>query len=129
MRYKTDIANRRRDFVTDLNGFTPALRKHRSKLPLQANFFPMPTYAFLDGEGGAPARPRVGNRFSVITCRPLGVASPNQGELQVMMERRLRQDDARGLFCGVVGGAAGPGRDCGRRRLLTLSAFVRVGQG
>ena len=46
MRIKPSIASGGY-FFTDLNGFQMQRRKIYSKLPLQANFYPMPTMAFV----------------------------------------------------------------------------------
>jgi hypothetical protein len=93
VRYESNVKNEAKQFVTDENGFNPIQRKHRDKLPLQANYFPMPTYAQMSDSNG---------RFSVLTERALGVAAPRQGMFEIMLERRLLKDDARGLGQGVT---------------------------
>ena len=66
VRYQSHVDNKDLKFVTDENGFNPTPRQHRSKLPLNANFFPMPTYAQMSGSK---------HRFSVLSNRALGVAA------------------------------------------------------
>eukprot|EP00939_MAST-03C_sp_MAST-3C-sp1_P002969 g2969.t1 len=88
------ITSRDMVFVTDENGFNPAVRKHRTKLPLQANFFPMPTYVQRVDDA-------TGDRLSVHCTRALGVAAPKPGEFQIMLERRPSHDDNRGLGQGI----------------------------
>ena len=92
VRYQSNVKNEAKKFVTDENGFNPIQRRHRDKLPLQANFFPMPTYVQMSDSKG---------RFSVLTERALGVAAPEQGMFEIMLERRPSKDDQRGLGQGI----------------------------
>ncbi|KAL3680715.1 hypothetical protein R1sor_023671 [Riccia sorocarpa] len=92
-RYKTGINNKNL-FYSDLNGFQTIRRKTYDKIPLQGNYYPMPSLAFLQ----CP----YGTRFSVHSRQALGVASLGKGWLEVMLDRRLRQDDGRGLGQGVL---------------------------
>ncbi|XP_074661224.1 alpha-mannosidase 2-like [Tubulanus polymorphus] len=93
MRVHTDVKNNDGEFYTDLNGFQIIRRKTLKKLPLQANYYPMPTMAFIQDAK---------TRFSVLSAQSLGVASLQEGVLEVMMDRRLNQDDGRGLMQAVV---------------------------
>ncbi|VDK44985.1 unnamed protein product [Anisakis simplex] len=68
-------------------------RKRFAKLPLQAHFYPMPTSAFIEDNS---------NRMTIFSAQSLGVASLESGWLEVMLDRRLNQDDGRGLFQGVT---------------------------
>lgn len=81
-------------FFSDLNGFQTIKRQTYSKIPLQGNYYPMPSLAFLQCSGG--------RRFSIHSRQALGVASLMDGCLEVMLERRLTQDDNRGLGQGVM---------------------------
>ncbi|CAH1790575.1 unnamed protein product [Owenia fusiformis] len=101
MRIKTDIVNKEREFYTDLNAFQVQRRKTLDKLPIQANYYPMPAMAFIQD-----AR----TRFSILSAQSLGVASLNTGELEVMLDRRLGQDDGRGLTQGVLDNKRTPNR-------------------
>lgn len=87
-----DSAHNRRHypvFYTDLNAFQMTKRVARlEKLPVQANFFPMPSTACLQDKK---------TRFTILSGQPLGVASLAQGQLQIILDRRLAQDDNRGL--------------------------------
>merc|ERR1719464_2280648 len=79
-------------FFTDLNGFQMIKRKRYSKLPIQANFYPLPSMGYIqDSE----------SRLSLVCGQPLGGTSAASGQLEVMLDRRLMQDDNRGLFQGV----------------------------
>ncbi|KAJ3596967.1 hypothetical protein NHX12_003367 [Muraenolepis orangiensis] len=79
-------------FHTDLNGFQMQARRQFQKLPLQANFYPVPSQAYIqDGL----------HRLSLHTAQPLGVASLESGQLEVILDRRLMQDDNRGLGQGL----------------------------
>uniref|UniRef100_A0A2P2K782 Alpha-mannosidase n=1 Tax=Rhizophora mucronata TaxID=61149 RepID=A0A2P2K782_RHIMU len=93
VRYKTDISNRR-IFYSDLNGFQMSRRETYDKIPLQGNYYPMPSLAFLQGSDGS--------RFSVHSRQSLGVASLKDGWLEIMLDRRLLRDDGRGLGQGVM---------------------------
>ncbi|CAL5417663.1 unnamed protein product [Camellia sinensis] len=51
VRYKTDIDNRR-IFFSDLNGFQMSRRETYDKIPLQGNYYPMPSLAYMQGTNG-----------------------------------------------------------------------------
>ena len=55
MRVVTDIDSGE-DFYTDLNGFSMMRRKRRAKLPLQANYYPVPSMAYIQD----------GNRYRIF---------------------------------------------------------------
>ena len=93
VRYKTDIDNSR-IFYSDLNGFQMSRRETYDKIPLQGNYYPMPSLAFMQGPNG--------HRFSVHTRQSLGAASLKNGWLEIMLDRRLVRDDDRGLGQGVM---------------------------
>ncbi|KAJ7974489.1 Alpha-mannosidase [Quillaja saponaria] len=93
VRYKTDIDNKR-IFYSDLNGFQMSRRETYDKIPLQGNYYPMPSLAFMQGFNG--------QRFSVHSRQSLGVASLKDGWLEIMLDRRLVRDDGRGLGQGVM---------------------------
>lgn len=93
VRYKTDI-NNKRIFYSDLNGFQMSRRETYDKIPLQGNYYPMPSLAFMQGSNG--------QRFTVHTRQSLGVASLKNGWLEIMLDRRLVRDDGRGLGQGVM---------------------------
>ncbi|GMT09292.1 hypothetical protein PFISCL1PPCAC_589, partial [Pristionchus fissidentatus] len=79
---------------TDLNGMQMIRRRRQlNRLPLQAHFYPMPASAFIESPE---------ERLSLLGAQALGVASLKAGELEVMLERRLLQDDGRGLQQGVT---------------------------
>ncbi|XP_074570190.1 alpha-mannosidase 2 [Curcuma longa] len=93
VRYKTDIENNR-VFYTDLNGFQMSRRETYQKIPLQGNYYPMPSLAFMQDPSG--------RRFSVHSKQSLGAASLEEGWLEIMLDRRLARDDGRGLGQGVM---------------------------
>jgi len=76
------------EFYTDLNGFQYTKRKNYEKLSIQGNVYPMPSGAFIQDSR---------SRMSVLTGQPLGVASQDKSSLQVFLDRRLDQDDNRGM--------------------------------
>ncbi|KAH0460898.1 hypothetical protein IEQ34_008473 [Dendrobium chrysotoxum] len=93
VRFKTDIDNKR-IFYSDLNGFQMSRRETYDKIPLQGNYYPMPSLAFLQDT--------LGRRFSVHSRQSLGAASLKDGWLEIMLDRRLVNDDGRGLGQGVM---------------------------
>ncbi|XP_020761455.2 alpha-mannosidase 2x isoform X1 [Odocoileus virginianus] len=104
LRIRTDIDSQGA-FFTDLNGFQVQPRRYLKKLPLQANFYPMPVMAYLQD-----AR----NRLTLHTAQALGVSSLHDGQLEVILDRRLMQDDNRGLGQGLKDNK----RTCNHFRLL-----------
>lgn len=49
-------------------------RKRFVKLPLQANYYPLPTMTFIQDQAF---------RFTVVTAQPLGVGSLKEGQIEV----------------------------------------------
>uniref|UniRef100_A0AAY4DVS3 Alpha-mannosidase n=1 Tax=Denticeps clupeoides TaxID=299321 RepID=A0AAY4DVS3_9TELE len=92
MRITSDLNSKDR-FFTDHNGFQIQPRKTMRKLPLQANFYPMSSMVYLQDSG---------SRLTLLTGQALGAASLKSGQLEVIMDRRLNQDDNRGLGQGVL---------------------------
>ncbi|KAK6034226.1 glycosyl hydrolase family 38 protein [Cooperia oncophora] len=103
MRMDTNIQSGS-DLYTDLNGLQYALdirvqlqiirrRRQLDKLPLQAHFYPMPSAAYIEDTS---------TRLSLHGNQPLGVSSLKPGQIEVMLDRRLNQDDDRGLFQDVT---------------------------
>ncbi|XP_046658800.1 alpha-mannosidase 2 isoform X2 [Homalodisca vitripennis] len=92
MRLSSNI-NNNNVFYTDLNGMQIIKRKKYSKLPLQGNFYPMPTTMYIEDDD---------TRLTLLSAQPLGAASLREGQIEVMQDRRLLQDDNRGLDQGVM---------------------------
>ncbi|XP_072528782.1 alpha-mannosidase 2 [Salminus brasiliensis] len=92
MRISSDLNSKDR-FFTDLNGFQIQPRRFMSKLPLQANFYPMTSMAYLEDSS---------RRLTLLTAQSLGATSLKSGQLEVIMDRRLNQDDNRGMGQGVL---------------------------
>ncbi|KAM5299661.1 alpha-mannosidase 2 [Ctenodactylus gundi] len=91
MKISSEINNQNR-FYTDLNGYQIQPRITMRKLPLQANVYPMTTMAYIqDAE----------HRLTLLSAQSLGVSSLTSGCMEVIMDRRLMQDDNRGLGQGV----------------------------
>nr|XP_020478113.1 alpha-mannosidase 2 [Monopterus albus] len=92
MRLVSDVANGNR-FYSDLNGFQMQQRRTLPKLPLQANFYPMSSASFLQDSM---------SRLSLLSAQSQAVAALRPGELEVVLDRRLQQDDNRGLGQGIT---------------------------
>uniref|UniRef100_A0A0B7BKR3 Glycosyl hydrolase family 38 C-terminal domain-containing protein n=1 Tax=Arion vulgaris TaxID=1028688 RepID=A0A0B7BKR3_9EUPU len=101
MRIHTDVDNSQRIFYSDLNGFQMQQRKYYHKLTLQGNVYPMPTMAYLQDKN---------KRVSVLSAQSAGVANLVPGAIDVMFDRRLNQDDNRGLGQGVLDNHPTPSR-------------------
>ncbi|KAM9328946.1 alpha-mannosidase 2 [Gastrophryne carolinensis] len=91
MRISSDVNSQNR-FYSDLNGYQIQPRQTLSKLPLQANVYPMSTMAYIQDNF---------SRLTLHAAQPLGIASLKNGQLEVFMDRRLMQDDNRGLGQGL----------------------------
>ena len=74
MRFRSSIDNENGIFYTDLNGFQFTKRKISSKLPIQGNFYPMPTASLLQDRK---------NRLTLYSSQPLGVSSLRPGKYNI----------------------------------------------
>ncbi|XGW14576.1 hypothetical protein V3C99_000685 [Haemonchus contortus] len=93
MRMDTDVQSGD-DLFTDLNGLQIIRRRRQlNKLPLQAHFYPMPSAAYIEDTS---------TRLALHGNQPLAVSSLKPGQLEVILDRRLKQDDGRGLNQGVT---------------------------
>ena len=79
-------------FTTVDSGFLAIDRQYNPSLtlPIAGNFFPMPSDAYIRD-------PQRGLQLSIIGRRAHGVSSQFPGELEVMIHRRVMQDDRRGV--------------------------------
>lgn len=80
-------------FYTDLNGLQWIKRQRFEKLPIQANYYPIPSGIFIENET---------HRLTVLSGQSLGGSSLKPGQVEVMQDRRLQRDDNRGLGQGVM---------------------------
>lgn len=80
------------EFYTDLNGLQILKRKRLPQLPLQGNYYPLPSQIFIQDDEV---------RLTLLSAQPLGAASLKEGQIEVMQDRKLMQDDNRGLGQGV----------------------------
>ncbi|CAH0594124.1 unnamed protein product [Chrysodeixis includens] len=80
-------------FYTDLNGMQMVRRRYFDKIPLQANFYPLPAATYIEDDN---------MRVTVLTSTPLGMAALQPGQIEIMQDRRLSRDDNRGMAQGVL---------------------------
>lgn len=91
MRLDTNI--RSDFFYTDLNAFQWIKRQRFDKLPIQANYYPIPNGIFIEDDV---------YRLTLLTGQALGGSSLSAGQIEIMQDRRLQRDDNRGLGQGVM---------------------------
>lgn len=80
-------------FHTDLNGYNFDTHHYRSDMPIQSQVFPMPTLASIEDDK---------KRLTILSEHAQGTASLEEGAIDVWLDRRLNQDDARGLSQGIL---------------------------
>ncbi|KAI6221017.1 Alpha-mannosidase [Aphelenchoides fujianensis] len=88
-----DLATADEQFFTDSNGFQMVRRKRVAHLPLAGHFHPMAAAALLEANG---------RRFSLVARQAAAVGSVRAGRLDVVLDRRLAQDDGRGMGAGIL---------------------------
>ena len=107
LRFSSALASAR-EFYTDLNGFQ--MDKHvrrdadnhctffdkpnQNCIPDQAQFYPMTTAAHI-------ADAASGVRLSLLAAQPVAAASLADGQMEVLLDRRPRRDDEKGLMEGI----------------------------
>ena len=79
-------------FHTDLNGYNFDTHHFRKDMPIQSQVFPMPTLASIEDAH---------QRLTILSEHAQGTASLEEGSIDVWLDRRLMQDDNRGLGQGV----------------------------
>ena len=80
-------------FHTDLNGYNFDTHHFRKDMPIQSQVFPMPTLASIEDSH---------ERMTIISEHAQGTASLEEGSIDIWLDRRLAQDDERGLGQGVM---------------------------
>lgn len=90
-RFSTNVPNQQIIF-TDDNGWEFQKRSFQGKeaLPIPASHFPTLYSTYMTAGGSAP-------HFSVSSDRSRSASSQSNGQLELMMHRRLLQDDGRGV--------------------------------
>ena len=68
-------------------------RRRLSTLPLQGNFFPVASMMYIQDKK---------SRLSIVSGQPLGGTSLESGELEIMLDRKIKLDDHRGLQQGIM---------------------------
>jgi hypothetical protein len=91
VRFSGNVANNG-IFHTDLNGFNFDTHYFRADMPIQSQVFPMPTMSAIQDDQ---------TRLTVLSEHAQGAASLQDGAIDVWLDRRLDQDDDRGLGQGI----------------------------
>ncbi|XP_061172605.1 alpha-mannosidase 2x-like [Saccostrea echinata] len=105
MRVESDIEGSKSELCVDLNGFQMHRKETLTKRGIQGNFYPMTTMASVENES---------SKLTLLTTSSRGVASLSPGWLEVGLDRRMLQDDWRGLGEGVTD------------NVLTRSSFMLI---
>jgi len=92
MRLRSGLTNGRR-FYTDQSGLGMIRREWVEQAGLEGNYFPVTGSIYLQDRS---------HRLSLLVDHATGAASPAEGWLEVMVDRRTMYDDARGMGEGVL---------------------------
>jgi len=92
MRFNSAIQNAD-VFYTDQNGYQTVERKQFSNFVLEANYYPSTSIVYIED---------LKSRLTIIHSQPVGVSSLGQGSIEIMLDRRLKYDDGRGLGEGIL---------------------------
>lgn len=93
MKLNTDIQNSDLSYFTDQNGFQFIRRRTNKSQPTKANYYPMTTALVMQDHL---------SRLTLLSAQPHGVACLEIGEVEVMLDRHLFEDDGRGMGEGVT---------------------------
>ena len=88
MGLETDLENKEGSFYTDQNGYQLIGRLTDSSCRVEANYNPVASMILLEDKS---------RRLTLHTGQRHGVASLNQGWLEVMLDRQVLMNDKRGL--------------------------------
>ena len=100
-RFTSSEINNEGIFHTDLNGYNFDTHHFRSDMPLQSQVFPMPTLAAIEEHSNNSSNKRR-KRMTILSEHAQGTASIEESTIDVWLDRRLAQDDERGLAQGVM---------------------------
>ncbi|KAK3784564.1 hypothetical protein RRG08_003372 [Elysia crispata] len=102
MRLETNVYPPESDWCVDLNGYQMHRKKWRSKFLIQGNYHPMTSMVYIEDENLS--------RVTLITSHSHGASTQSPGWLEVILDRRLIQDDWRGLHEGVKDNVVSPSK-------------------
>ncbi|XP_054712990.1 alpha-mannosidase 2-like [Uloborus diversus] len=92
LRISSDVKHNK-TFYTDSNGFQMIKRKHASNLPIQANYYPATSAMYIEDNNDQ-------FRLNLLLPHSHAVTSVS-GDMDVMIDRRMRDDDGRGVGEGI----------------------------
>ncbi|CAG7712469.1 unnamed protein product [Allacma fusca] len=87
MRLETDIKSEDK-FYTDSNGFQMLKRRYFYNVPVQGNYYPVASSAYIED-------PNL--RMTLLAGQPGGASSLASGQIEIMIDRIVNQDDYRGV--------------------------------
>ena len=100
IRIRTQISNNKkkedkiyRTFFVDSNGFQMMERSFVEEVGVEGNYYPMTTAIYIEDKQ---------TRFTILSSFSHGVTSPLDGAVEVMLDRRIVDDDKRGLSQGML---------------------------
>ncbi|CAG7836722.1 unnamed protein product, partial [Allacma fusca] len=88
MRITTNISSNNTFYTDNSNGFQMMRRKTREKIPIQGNYYPLASSAFIEDSQ---------TRLTILTAQPGAGASFKPGELEIIQDRIIHMDDSHGM--------------------------------
>lgn len=98
-RFTTNVSNAGR-LYTDSNGFDMRERLYDSNMPIQGNYYPITAATYIETQAPVSAtddHSKSPVRVTILSHQAHGVGSLSEGAIEIMLDRRLNQDDGRGL--------------------------------
>ncbi|KAJ6221330.1 hypothetical protein RDWZM_007142 [Blomia tropicalis] len=101
LRVSTSIQNRMivesereyRTFYVDSNGFQMLRRHFIDETGVEGNYYPMTTAIYIEDQR---------MRMTILSSTSHGATSPTDGSIEIMLDRRIVNDDKRGLSQGIT---------------------------
>lgn len=92
LKFQTNIETEH-TFFTDGNGYQMLKRIYNFEIPLEGNYYPITSAAYIEDSN---------MRLNLLVSHAHGLSLSENGALEIMLDRRMRYDDSRGLAEGVM---------------------------